>query len=72
MRPIDQVFGFIKIFVFITLCDVANISNIYIYITNISHITQSDKDKNFDKTKDLVNWSHKKVTYDLPKTSLHS
>ena len=40
--------------------------------TSISHITQSDKDKNFDKTKDLVNWSHKKVTYDLPKTSFHS
>ena len=32
MRPIDQVFGFIKIFVFITLYDVADISNIYIYI----------------------------------------
>ena len=34
----------------------------YIYITNISHITQSDNDKIFDKTKTikqktLVNWS---------------
>ena len=44
----------------------------FICITNISHI---DKDKVFDKTKairpkTLVNCSHKKVTYDLQKTSL--
>ena len=36
MRPIDQVFDLIVLvllkIVFVTLCDVANISNIYIYI----------------------------------------
>ena len=47
----------------------------FIYITNISHITQSHKEFFFDKTKrirpkTLVNWSHKKVTNDLPNTSL--
>ena len=82
-------------------------TNLYIYITNISHITQSDKDKvhkftyiymcvcvcvcvllilatshKVTKTKFLIKPKQldqrlgqlvtKKVTYDLPKTSLHS
>ena len=49
------------------------------YITNISHITQSDKDKIFDKTKTIrpKTWSidFTKIplmTYHLPKTSIHS
>ena len=48
----------------------------YIYITNISYITQSDKDNIFDKTKTIrpKTWSiglTKKslMTYHLPKTS---
>ena len=52
-------------------------SYIYIYITNISHITQSDKDKICDKTKTIrpKTWSiglTKKslMTYHLPKISL--
>ena len=50
---------------------------ICIYITNISHITQSDKDKIYDKTKTIrpKTWSiglTKKslITYHLPKISL--
>ena len=49
------------------------------YITNISHITQSDKDKIFDKTKTIrpKTWSidFTKIplmTYHLPKTNIHS
>ena len=48
----------------------------YIYITNISYITQSDKDNIFDKTKTIrpKTWSFgltKKslMTYHLPKTN---
>ena len=48
------------------------------YITNISHITQSDKGKIFDKTKtirpktSLIDFTKKPLmTYHLPKTSLH-
>ena len=49
------------------------------YITNISHITQSDKDKIFYKTKTIrpKTWSidFTKIplmTFHLPKTSIHS
>ena len=51
---------------------------IYIYITNISHITQSDKEIFFDKTKTirpktwLIDFTKKPLmTYHLPKTTLH-
>ena len=48
------------------------------YITNISHITQSDKDKIFDKTKTIrpktwsIDFTKKRLmAYHLPKSSLH-
>ena len=46
MRPIDQslwfdCFGFIKNIVFVTLCDVANISNIY-KLVNFVFVTLCD------------------------------
>ena len=51
---------------------------IYIYITNIRHITQSDKEIFFDKTKTirpktwLIDFTKKPlITYHLPKTTLH-
>ena len=50
----------------------------YIYITNISYITQSDKGNIFDKTKTIrpkiwsIGFTKKSLmTYHWPKTSVH-